>query len=50
MFRPALAYNGEKWARIFSKEAPWDLARFYVLAIPIFFVASIWEFFSPWNI
>jgi len=50
MFRPGLEYKGEKWARIFPKEALRDLGRIYVLATPLFFIASIWEFFSPWNI
>ena len=50
MFRPAPEYQGEKWARIFPKEALLDMARIYPAAIILFFIGSLWEFLSPWNI
>jgi hypothetical protein len=45
-----LCYQGEKFARIFPKEALRDLFRIYAAATPLFFLASLWEFLSPWNI
>jgi hypothetical protein len=27
-----------------------DLARIYALVVPLLLIASLWEFFSPWNI
>jgi hypothetical protein len=50
MFRPAPYYQGEKWLWIFPKEALLDVGRIYLLVIPLFLVASLWEFLSPWNI
>ncbi len=50
MFRPQPAYQGEKWLKIIPKEALRDVARIYALVIPILLLASLWEFFSPWNI
>ena len=50
LFRPAKPYQGEKFARIFPKEALRDLFRIYAAATPLFFLASLWEFLSPWNI
>ena len=50
LFRPAKPYQGEKFARIFPKEALRDLLRIYAAATPLFFLASLWEFLSPWNI
>jgi len=50
LFKPLPFYQGEKLFRLFPKEALWDLARIYALAIPIFFVGSLWEFLSSWNI
>jgi hypothetical protein len=43
-FRPRPFYRGEK---LFSlpKEAIWDVFRVYVLIVPLFLVASLWEFF-----
>ncbi len=49
MLRPPLWYQGEKWARIFPRESLRDLARVYVFVIPLFLVASLWEFLSTWN-
>jgi hypothetical protein len=49
MFRPRPFYQGQKWLSIFPKEALLDIARIYVLAAPIFLIASLWEFLNPWN-
>jgi len=49
MFRPPAYYLGAKWLGLFPKEAVRDLVRTYVLVIPLFLVASLWEFLSPWN-
>jgi uncharacterized membrane protein SpoIIM required for sporulation len=50
MFRPQPAYQGEKWLKIFPKEALLDITRIYALVIPLMLAASLWEFLSPWNI
>ena len=50
LFRPQPYYQGEKWFGIFPKEAIRDLMRIYMLVIPLFLVASFWEFLSPWNL
>lgn len=49
MLRPPLWDQGEKWARIFPRESLRDLARAYVYVVPLFLVASLWEFLSTWN-
>jgi hypothetical protein len=49
LLRPPPHYQDDKWLRLVSKEALRDLGRLYVLAIPVFLVASLWEFLSPWN-
>ncbi len=49
MLRPPPHYRGEKVLRIFPKDALLDWGRLYLIATPIFFVASLWEFLSPWN-
>lgn len=49
MFRPPAYYQGQKWIGLVSKEAVRDLLRTYALVIPLFLVASLWEFLSPWN-
>jgi uncharacterized membrane protein SpoIIM required for sporulation len=49
MFRPQPYYQGDKWLGIFPKEALRDVVRIYALVIPLFLVASLWEFLSPWN-
>ena len=36
------------WFRI-PKEALLDTLRIYALVVPIFLIASLWEFLSPWN-
>lgn len=50
MFGPPPYYQGEKWLGIFSAEAMRDVGWIYSLVIPLFLLASLWEFFSPWNI
>jgi hypothetical protein len=50
LFRPPSCYQGQKWLGIFPKEVLLDMGRIYVLVIPLFFMASLWEFLSPWNI
>jgi hypothetical protein len=49
MFRPQPYYQGQKWLSIFPKEALLDILRIYSWVVPIFLVASLWEFLSPWN-
>jgi uncharacterized membrane protein SpoIIM required for sporulation len=43
--RPKPCYQGEKWLGI-PKEAIRDTLRIYLLVVPLFFVASLWEFFE----
>ena len=50
LWRPAPPYQGPKWLGFFPKEALRDVGRLYALAIPLFLVASLWEFLSSWNI
>ena len=50
LFWPASYYQGEKWARLFPKEVLWDWIKIYAIASPVFLLASLWEFFSRWNI
>jgi hypothetical protein len=45
LLRPAACYQGEKWW-IVPKEALRDAARLYVLVVPLFAVASLWEFLA----
>jgi len=42
--RPRSFYQGEKWLGI-PKEALRDTLRIYIIVIPLFLVASSWEFF-----
>lgn len=49
LLRPRPHYQGAKVLRIFPKEALLDWGRLYLVAIPIFLIASLWEFLSPWN-
>jgi hypothetical protein len=44
-FRPAPFYEGEKWLGL-PKEAIRDAFRIYLLVVPLFFLASLWEFFQ----
>ncbi len=50
LFRPPPYYQDQKWLGIFPKEALRDVGRIYALVIPLFLVASLWEFLSPWNL
>ena len=50
IFRPHPYYQGDKWLGIIPKEALRDVGRIYALVIPLFLVASLWEFLSPWNL
>ncbi len=49
MFRPLACYQDKKWLGLLSREALRDMARIYLLVVPMFLVASLWEFLSPWN-
>jgi uncharacterized membrane protein SpoIIM required for sporulation len=42
---PRPAYRGERWLGL-PKEAVRDLFRIYLLVIPLFLVASLWEFLA----
>jgi uncharacterized membrane protein SpoIIM required for sporulation len=42
-FRPKPHYQGEKWLGV-PKEAIRDVFRIYLLVIPLFLLASLWEF------
>ena len=48
--KPPPHYQDAKWLGLFSKEALRDVGRIYALVIPLFLVASLWEFLSPWNL
>ena len=50
MFRPRPYYQGDKWLTIIPVEALRDMGWIYTIVIPLFLVASLWEFLSPWNI
>ena len=50
LFRPPHYYQTGKWLGLFPKEALKDVGRIYLLVIPLFLMASLWEFLSPWNI
>ena len=43
--RPRPWYQGDKWY-IFPKEAVLDTLRVYILIVPLFLVASLWEFLA----
>jgi len=45
MFRPPPYYQGAKWLG-FSQEAIRDVLRIYSLVVPLFLVASLWEFLA----
>ena len=44
-FRPRPFYQGSKWLG-FPKEAILDVFRIYLLVVPLFLVASLWEFLA----
>ena len=43
LYRPRSFYQGEKWLGI-PKEALRDVLRIYLLVVPLFLLASLWEF------
>ena len=43
--RPKADYQGDKWMGI-PKEAIRDVLRIYLLVVPLFLLASLWEFFA----
>jgi hypothetical protein len=43
--RPLPRYPGEKWHGV-PKEALRDIVRVYLLIVPLFLIASLWEFFA----
>jgi len=43
--RPLPFYRGDKWFGL-PKEAVGDVLRVYVLIVPLFLLASLWEFFA----
>ena len=45
LYGPRSFYQGEKWLGI-SKEAIRDVFRIYLLVVPLFLLASLWEFFE----
>ena len=45
LYRPRSFYQGEKWLGI-PKEALRDVLRIYLLVVPLFLLASLWEFFE----
>jgi hypothetical protein len=49
LFRPALYYQGPKWFGFFPVEVLRDIGRIYVFVVPLFLLASLWEFLGPWN-
>jgi hypothetical protein len=44
-FRPRPIYQGDKWFGL-PVEAVRDIFRIYVLVVPLFFIASLWEFLA----
>jgi hypothetical protein len=47
-FRQFPCYTGDKVGG-YPKEAIWDVIRVYQLIVPLFLIASLWEFLCPWN-
>lgn len=43
--RPSPFYQGEKWLRL-PKEAVRDVLRIYLIVVPLFLIASLWEFLA----
>jgi len=48
-FKKYPEYQGQKRWLGYPLEALRDTARVYVLIVPLFFIASLWEFLIPWN-
>lgn len=45
LWRPKSFYQGEKWLGI-PREAIRDALRIYLIVVPLFLLASLWEFFE----
>jgi uncharacterized membrane protein SpoIIM required for sporulation len=45
LWRPKSFYQGEKWLGV-PKEAIRDAYRIYLLVVPLFLLASLWEFYQ----
>ncbi len=43
LWRPKSYYHEKKWLGI-SQEAIWDALRIFLLVVPLFLIASLWEF------
>ena len=43
LYRRKPYYQGKKWLGI-SREAIWDALRIFLLVVPLFLIASLWEF------
>ena len=48
-FRPDPAYADSRKIWGYPVEALKDVGRVYALVAPLFLIASLWEFLSPWN-
>ncbi|HET9983340.1 MAG TPA: stage II sporulation protein M [Longimicrobiales bacterium] len=48
-FRAYEEYRGERTYLGYPAEALRDAARAYLLIAPLFLIASLWEFLSPWS-
>ena len=48
-FRVDPAYKGSRKVLGYPVEALKDVARVYALIVPLFLIASLWEFLSTWN-
>lgn len=48
-FKQYPEYQDQKRWLGYPLEALRDVARVYILIVPLFFIASLWEFLSPWN-
>lgn len=48
MFRARPSNAGFKWFLV-PKEVLRDILLIYIVTLPIFLTASLWEFLSPWN-
>lgn len=48
-FRPDPAYRDSRKVLGYPIEALKDAVRVYALIVPLFLIASLWEFLSPWN-
>jgi hypothetical protein len=48
-FKDYPEYKGQKRWLGYPVEALCDVARVYILIVPLFCIASLWEFLIPWN-